>query len=189
MARNNKTAYLILGMLAHKPRTGYDIKKRMDEYIKYFWKVGYGQLYPTLASLKRSGMIKLELDKSNNKRKPKTYSITAKGMNYLVAWLKEPVDYEIVNYEHLLKLFFSENASIEFAIKNLERYVEENVKLLERVKYFHEKLLPQLEERDHIYYLLTSNFGMHVFTAQFNWAMETLKELRKMQKTKRFSKT
>ncbi len=182
MARDNKTTYLVLGMLAHKPMTGYDIKKKMSEYIKYFWKTGYGQLYPTLAALKKNGLVKMELDKTNNNRKPKTYSITAKGRAALRGWLGKPLQYETVNYEHLLKLFFSENAPIEFAIKNITAYIEENKRLLKIAKYFREILLPQLDEKDHAYYLLTSNFGLHVFTAQYEWAMETLKELNKMKK-------
>jgi DNA-binding PadR family transcriptional regulator len=188
MARYNKTTYLILGMLAHKSMTGYDIKKKMNEYIKYFWKTGYGQLYPTLARLKSTGMIKMEVDKTNNNRNPKKYSITTKGKNALEAWLKFPMQYETINYEHLLKLFFSANAPIEYCIKNIERYIEENEKLMETAAHFRERLLPQLDDIDHIYYLLTSNFGAHVFKAQHAWGVETLKELKKIQKSKKTKK-
>jgi PadR family transcriptional regulator, regulatory protein AphA len=188
MAQNNKTKHLILGMLAHRSMTGYDIKKKMNEYIRYFWKTGYGQLYPTLAGLKSSGLIKEESDVKENNRNSKTYSITPKGMDALEAWLKKPMKYESVKYEHLLQLFFSANVPIQYAIKNVERYVEENRKLIETVTNFREKLLPQLDVKDHMYYLLTSNFGIHIFTAQYEWGLETIKELKKMQKSRNTGK-
>ncbi len=40
MGRENKTSYVILGLLSHEDLTGYEIKKRIDSTLNYFWSAG-----------------------------------------------------------------------------------------------------------------------------------------------------
>ena len=41
MARERKIDMVILGLLSHENLTGYDIKKRIDGAISFFWKGSY----------------------------------------------------------------------------------------------------------------------------------------------------
>ena len=40
------TAKVILGMLAARPRSGYEIKRLVDNSARFFWAASYGQLLP-----------------------------------------------------------------------------------------------------------------------------------------------
>ena len=51
MANEKKIDYAILGLLSHEPMTGYEIKKRMDTTLKFFWRASYGSIYPGLSEL------------------------------------------------------------------------------------------------------------------------------------------
>lgn len=53
MATEKKLDCVILGLLSHEDLTGYEIKKRMDTTLKYFWGASYGSIYPTLSELVR----------------------------------------------------------------------------------------------------------------------------------------
>ena len=51
------TAYVILGMLALGPRSGYDIKQFADFSTRHFWATSYGQIYPELKRLTEAGLV------------------------------------------------------------------------------------------------------------------------------------
>ena len=42
------TGKVILGMLAARPRSGYEIKQLVDSSARFFWAASYGQIYPEL---------------------------------------------------------------------------------------------------------------------------------------------
>jgi len=51
------TAYVILGMLGLGARTGYDIKRVVDQSTRFFWAASYGQIYPELRQLEKDGLV------------------------------------------------------------------------------------------------------------------------------------
>ncbi|MFW6201785.1 MAG: hypothetical protein ACOC8B_04355 [Gemmatimonadota bacterium] len=48
MGRGSRTRYVLLGVLAGGPKTGYEIKRMIDESIGHFWSESYGRIYPGL---------------------------------------------------------------------------------------------------------------------------------------------
>ena len=48
MAKENRSKYAVLGMLATGPKSGYDIKQTIETSIGHFWNESYGQIYPIL---------------------------------------------------------------------------------------------------------------------------------------------
>lgn len=58
MATEKKLDCVILGLLNHEELTGYEIKKRMDTALRYFWGASYGSIYPTLTELVNRGFAK-----------------------------------------------------------------------------------------------------------------------------------
>ena len=57
MAKDRKIDVVILGLLSHEDLTGYDIKKRLDGAIGFFWKGSFGNIYPALTSMEKEGLI------------------------------------------------------------------------------------------------------------------------------------
>ena len=56
MAIEKKIDCVLLGLLSHEDLTGYEIKKRMDTSLKYFWGASYGSIYPALGNLVDRGL-------------------------------------------------------------------------------------------------------------------------------------
>ena len=56
------TAYVILGMLAWRPMSGYDIKATVDRSTRLFWAASYGQIYPELRRLAEAGLVEGEAE-------------------------------------------------------------------------------------------------------------------------------
>jgi ABC-type antimicrobial peptide transport system permease subunit len=57
MAKENKARFVILGLLAHEPMSGYDIKKRIEYSISNFYDISYGQIYPELARMEVANLL------------------------------------------------------------------------------------------------------------------------------------
>jgi DNA-binding PadR family transcriptional regulator len=69
---------LILGLLAEKPRHGYEIIKALDERSKGFYIPSPGMVYPALTYLEEIGHATVEADGAR-----KLYSITEPGSKHL----------------------------------------------------------------------------------------------------------
>ena len=173
LKKENKTVYVILGLLNHEDLTGYDIKKRIDQALSFFWEAGFGQIYPSLKLLEREGLVEKRTEKQENRPNRLIYSITARGRNELRKWLAIPVEKEHVRYEILLKIFFGGVLPVAESAKIIEEFRLRTVFNLEVLEKFKDNLSKVLgESPDHLYYLLTVLFGEKVFKAYLEWAEE-----------------
>ena len=57
MSKDKKIDMVILGLLSHEDLTGYDVKKRIDTGISFFWKGSFGNIYPALKDMEEEGLI------------------------------------------------------------------------------------------------------------------------------------
>jgi DNA-binding PadR family transcriptional regulator len=105
----------MLGMLAIRPWTTYELAQHMER--------GVGRLWPPSARSKTFnepkrladlGLAKATADSVGSR--PRTvYSITAKGRRTLKAWLDTPGEPTRLESEQLLKLFFAEHGTTDQA--------------------------------------------------------------------------
>lgn len=107
--RLTATAWTVLGFVAGKPRTGYDIKQTTEHIADAFWGVSYAQLYPQLKNLQSLGLI--EADAATGPRGQTVWRITDAGQEALHQWLAEPPAPPQLRDEALLKILFAEAVS------------------------------------------------------------------------------
>jgi PadR family transcriptional regulator, regulatory protein AphA len=100
------TGKVILGMLAARPRSGYDIKQLVDSSARFFWAASYGQIYPELKKLEEAGLVRGD-DSSQGARQRTTFRLTAKGKRAAREWISSPPEVLETRDEGLLKLFFA----------------------------------------------------------------------------------
>ncbi|MEL7436822.1 MAG: PadR family transcriptional regulator [Chloroflexota bacterium] len=103
--------YLILGLLAQNPMTGYDIRKHVKEVLSVVTNASYGTLYPTLHKLLSEGAVRMDEVEQQNRPAKKVYYITAQGQASLQKWLKKPPADDKVRREFLLKLYFASESA------------------------------------------------------------------------------
>jgi PadR family transcriptional regulator, regulatory protein AphA len=100
------TGKVILGMLAARPRSGYEIKQLVDSSARFFWAASYGQIYPELKKLEEAGLIAGD-DSSRGARQRTTFRLTAEGKRAAREWIGKPPEVLETRDEGLLKLFFA----------------------------------------------------------------------------------
>jgi DNA-binding PadR family transcriptional regulator len=107
--------WAVLGLIAGKPRSGYDIKRLVDRSIRHFWAASYGQIYPELRRLEEAGWIAGD-DVPNGGRARRVYSITPAGRRALDGWFVGLETRVELRDESLLRLFFADNLPREQAL-------------------------------------------------------------------------
>jgi PadR family transcriptional regulator, regulatory protein AphA len=100
------TAKVILGMLAARPRSGYEIKTLVDSSARFFWAASYGQIYPELKRLEDAGLI-TGADASQGARQRTVYKLTALGKRAAREWIEGAPQVFELRDEGLLELFFA----------------------------------------------------------------------------------
>ena len=171
MANEKKMDCVILGLLCHESLTGYEIKKRMDTALRFFWSASFGSIYPTLNSLVHDDLV-TKFETTDNGRDKVIYTITDAGREHLKKWLALPVKKDELRYETLLKLFFGEEAGPDISlehIRNFESRVRAELPFLQQAT---RKLQGIQDEKAHRYYLLTAMFGERVYKAYLEWCEE-----------------
>lgn len=79
--------HALLGLLARAPGTGYDLATRLRRPVGYFWSAGHSQIYPELARLEETGLVRHTVIDGAGPRATKRYRLTPAGRRCLRAWL------------------------------------------------------------------------------------------------------
>jgi DNA-binding PadR family transcriptional regulator len=95
--------YALLGALADRPRTGYELLKHFQQSLAYAWSASHSQIYPELARLVEGGLIE---QTGAGARNSKTYAVTEAGLDQLRTWLLETEPDRRVRSDAGLRTFF-----------------------------------------------------------------------------------
>lgn len=88
----NRTEFAILGLLADGPRSGYDIRKEVQETLSHFWNESVSHIYPMLRRLHGKGLVSRKTELSEGRPPRHVYFITEEGLAELRGWLAEPIE-------------------------------------------------------------------------------------------------
>jgi PadR family transcriptional regulator AphA len=100
------TGKVVLGMLAARPRSGYEIKQLVDQSARFFWAASYGQIYPELKRMEQAGLV-TGSEASQGARQRTIYKLTADGKRAAREWIEQPPQTLELRDEGLLGLFFA----------------------------------------------------------------------------------
>jgi PadR family transcriptional regulator, regulatory protein AphA len=104
------TSYAVLGLLAIKPWTSYELTQQMGRSLGRIWPRTVSKLYEEPKKLVEHGLARSSSEQ-NGQRTRTIYTITARGRRVLAAWLQEPGEGPVIEFEQLVKVFFAENGT------------------------------------------------------------------------------
>lgn len=170
---------MMLGILTTDCKTGYAIKQFIDRSLRHFWKISYGQIYPTLRFIEKEGLATVQTTTQEKKPNRNEYYLTSKGKRKLTDWLEKPIEeIPVERNEVLLKLFFGHRQSTEDTLFLLEDYQQ---KLEERYLIYSsiEKMIVENSQEDDNakYWLFTLDYGKRITYAAIEWCKSTIKQV------------
>lgn len=114
--------HAILVSLLEKPGSGYELARRFERSIGYFWTATHQQIYRVLKRMENDGWIDAREVPQQGRPDKKEYSVTGPGRTALSAWLHEPIEPESVRHELAVKIrgaAFDDPAAL---IREIERH-------------------------------------------------------------------
>ncbi len=97
--------YALLGLLAERPLSGYDLAQQMKTPVGFFWHARHSQIYPELARLEADGMVTHAVVEQYDRPDKKLYTITEAGLATLKEWLVTPTAITPIRDELVLKAY------------------------------------------------------------------------------------
>src|SRR5690625_3212211 len=128
MMRGMALEHAILVSLAEKSASGYDLARRFDKSIGFFWKATHQQIYKVLARMEGDEWIAATPVEEPGRPAKKVYALTPTGRAELARWTTEPTPIETLRSEFAVKVrgmnFGDRDAVIVDIARQRERHVD-----------------------------------------------------------------
>jgi DNA-binding PadR family transcriptional regulator len=98
-------AHAILVCVADEPMTGYELAKRFDSSIGFFWRANHQQIYKELRALGENNWIAGETIHQDSRPNKTVFSITEQGKKELFEWSGFPSEPPSIKENFLLKFY------------------------------------------------------------------------------------
>jgi PadR family transcriptional regulator, regulatory protein AphA len=118
--RLTTTTYGVLGLLAVRPHSTYELAKAMDRSVGRVWPRAQSKLFEEPKKLVAHGYAKAR-EESVGRRPRTVYTITRSGRRALAAWLAEPGEGPALEFEGLVKLIFADHGTRDDALASIAR--------------------------------------------------------------------
>jgi PadR family transcriptional regulator AphA len=118
------TSYAVLGLLAIKPWSTYELTKQMRRAVGLVWPRAESGLYREPQWLVAAGLATAE-HRLVGKRRRTEYSITPAGRESLQLWLARPAAPTVIESEAMLKILFGNNVAPSVLLEHLETFGRE----------------------------------------------------------------
>lgn len=83
--------HAILVSLCEQRGSGYELARRFDRSIGYFWAATHQQIYRTLRTMENDGWVRAEVVTQSTRPDKRVYDVTASGRAELARWISEPL--------------------------------------------------------------------------------------------------
>ena len=175
----NTTSYVILGLLATRDWTAYDISVQFGRGVAELWPRADRQLYNAPKKLLERGLVSASTDPVGTGRSRTVYSITDAGRDALASWLATASKPSAMEFEGMIRVLFAEQGSLTDLRNNIttmrDHAQQTRALLLAHAERLHDVDSSTFPERQHLM-TLANRFMIGHFTHISDWAEWALTE-------------
>jgi DNA-binding PadR family transcriptional regulator len=164
--------HALLGALADRPRTGYQLLRHFEQSLAYAWPASHSQIYPELARLLDESLIE---QSAAGPRGSKTYALTDAGLAEVRRWLREAEPDRRVRNDASLRTFFLWLLEPEEARAQLEREGAYWRGILDELEEIRSE--PAGTKRKELAFRLALEGGIRAVQARLDWAEWALEQV------------
>ena len=171
------TTYAVLGLLALRPWTTYELAKQVQRSLRWFWPRAERKLYDEPKRLAEEGLA--TATREHTGRRGRTLDThTDAGRPARRAWRRDPVAPPPTEFEGMVKVFFSDAGSKDQLLATLERIEAQADGRLGEIAGLAATRPPVFPEREHL-----SALGLRLYQEQeeatrrwAQWAREQVEQ-------------
>ncbi len=175
MVSTMSTRDVVLGLLAQRPMSGYDIRRLLGGLSWLVDSPSFGTLYPGLHALLADGLVTVEVISSESRPPRKGYSITEAGSKAFQEWASQRVQLGSSLKQFVIRLSPAGNLSET----GLHDYLEQRRELVASRRPNIEQALGVASEEVDLGQYLTLDYGLALADAELAWLDRTLSRLAK----------
>ena len=173
--------HAILVSLTERAGSGYELARRFDRSIGYFWPATHQQIYRVLRRMDEAGWVRHTEIAQDGRPDKKVYRVSAAGKAELSRWLAEPEDPAVLRDGLGVKLRGASLGDPGVVLKEIERHRAEHADPARGVPRDPERDFPKpaaLHGRDLHQYLVLRG-GIRAEESFVAWCDEVIDALRK----------
>ncbi|MBD2018134.1 PadR family transcriptional regulator [Microcoleus sp. FACHB-53] len=173
-------AHAILVSLIECSASGYDLGKRFESSVGFFWKATHQQIYRELTKLEEQGWISAEVIAQENRPDKKLYSVTELGKQQLIEWMVQPGEPTPIKDDLLVKIFAGYLAPKETILAELERHRQLHQERLKTYQDIEQRVFqnPQSLSQTNKFHYLTLRKGIGYEMDWITWCDEAIELLK-----------
>ena len=180
-------AHAILVALLDSPSSGYDLAKRFDSSVGFFWDASHQQIYRELAKLEETGCITAETIHQGTRPNKHLYYITDHGVIFLTNWiLSSNNSLSPVKDDLLVKLFGGYLVETDVILQELRRHRKLHQTRLVEYQAIEDRFFPDIEALSQraTYQYLTLRNGIQFEQGWLKWCDEAIVTLQSLYQEK-----
>lgn len=142
MAKASATTYGLLGLLAVRSWTGYELTQQLRRSLRFVWPSSQGHLYREQKRLVDLGWAEVEREPAGG-RKRNRYTITPEGESALREWLSTAPDEPHFEIEGILRVFYGDQGSVDDLVSSLTTTARSARAMLDEILGFVDEYLEE----------------------------------------------
>ncbi|WP_327144307.1 PadR family transcriptional regulator [Nocardia sp. NBC_01327] len=173
--------HALLVSLTERASSGYDLARRFDKSIGFFWNATHQQIYRVLKRMEEQGWVTAEAVAQEGRPDKRVYTVSDAGRGELTRWIAAPGDAGPMRNELGVKLRAASLGDVPALAAEFQRHRDEHAHRLDLYRTFEKKDYPapdQLSGRTLHQYLVLRG-GIRVEEGFVDWCDEVLAGLHK----------
>lgn len=172
-------SHALLATLHDSPLSGYDLAKRFDGSVGFFWSATHQQIYRELSKLEEQGYATVLVVEQSSRPDKKIYTTTAAGRDYLREWIAKPDKPPAFKDDLMVKLFAGDLVESSVMLGELRHHYAQHQKLLATYKMVEQRAFPDTSQLSlkRKYQYLTLRRGITLENEWLAWYAEAIELL------------
>ena len=173
-------SHALLTSLPEKSSSGYDLARRFDKSIGFFWRATHQQIYRELARMETAGWIASEAAPDGGRTRKRLYRALDTGKQELARWVQEPSPLVDMRDELMVRLRAEAAIGPLGLDKEIERQLSLHTAKLSAYKAIESRDFPAdkaLSREMQIQHMILKT-GIMYEENWLNWSQELLRVLR-----------
>jgi DNA-binding PadR family transcriptional regulator len=171
--------HALLVSLTERAGSGYELARRFDKSIGFFWRATHQQIYRVLKRMEESGWLSSETIAQEGRPDKKVYTVNEAGRAELARWIAAPTDTSIPRNELGVKIRAAAHGDIGTLCDEVVRHREQHNQCLELYRLIEKRDFPAPDQLAgtplHQYLVLRA--GIRVESGFVEWCDEVLQAL------------
>lgn len=122
--------HALLVSLAEQEATGYDLTRRFDKSLGFFWSATHQQIYRVLARMTDDDLVAVRTEPGEGRPDRRVYTLTDSGRAELLRWTQEPTPAETLRSAFAVKVRGMRFGDPEAVVADISRRRDEHARQL-----------------------------------------------------------